>query len=122
MHSSVRLEHPRSDATCSAIAAFAHYYLLLTIDPARSRLPMRWTVLTMVEGVGPFVSFYAERQTTKSVRERAEGGLRTGSLKLEQSLLSGPIREGDEHAVAGARLLGGLPVVDELIRRGVVPK
>jgi integral membrane protein len=47
---------------------FYPLYLLLTLDLARRiRMPMLRTVLTMVAGTVPFVSFSAERQTTKWV-------------------------------------------------------
>jgi integral membrane protein len=46
-------------------------YLLLTLDLARRvRMSPLRTVLTMVAGTVPFVSFWAERETTRYVRER----------------------------------------------------
>jgi len=52
---------------------FYPLYLLLTLDLARRvRMSPLRTVLTMVAGTVPFVSFYAEHETTKWVRERLE--------------------------------------------------
>jgi integral membrane protein len=51
---------------------FYPLYLLLTFDLARrSKMPMRRTVLTMLSGTLPIVSFYAERRTTEWVQERS---------------------------------------------------
>jgi integral membrane protein len=46
-------------------------YLLLTLDLARRvRMSPLRTVLTMVAGTVPFVSFWAEHETTRYVRDR----------------------------------------------------
>ena len=51
---------------------FYPLYLLLTLDLARrARMSPGRTVLTMIAGTVPFVSFYAERETTRWVQERA---------------------------------------------------
>ena len=48
-------------------------YLLLTLDLARRvRMSPLRTVLTMVAGTVPFVSFWAERETTRYVRQLAD--------------------------------------------------
>jgi integral membrane protein len=50
---------------------FYPLYLLLTFDLARRvRMSPLRTVLTMVAGTIPFVSFYAERATTAHVKHR----------------------------------------------------
>jgi integral membrane protein len=50
---------------------FYPLYLLLTFDLARrARMSAVRTVLTMVAGTVPFVSFYAEHRTTEWVHER----------------------------------------------------
>ncbi|RZS34256.1 integral membrane protein [Herbihabitans rhizosphaerae] len=44
-------------------------YLVLAIDLAlKARWSMKGTVLVLLAGVVPFVSFYAERQVTRKVR------------------------------------------------------
>ena len=54
---------------------FYPLYLLLTLDLTRRvRMSPLRTVLTMLAGTIPFVSFYAERETTKWVRNRTEQG------------------------------------------------
>ncbi|OHV33037.1 hypothetical protein BCD49_28240 [Pseudofrankia sp. EUN1h] len=46
-------------------------YLLVTFDLAtKTRLPFRRTVLVMLAGTIPFVSFIAERSVTREVRAR----------------------------------------------------
>jgi integral membrane protein len=51
---------------------FYPLYLLLTFDLARrTKMSMRRTVLTMLSGTLPIVSFYAERRTTEWVQERS---------------------------------------------------
>jgi integral membrane protein len=51
---------------------FYPLYLLLTLDLARrTRMSPQRTVLTMVAGTVPFLSFYAERETTRWVHDRA---------------------------------------------------
>jgi integral membrane protein len=51
---------------------FYPLYLLLTFDLARrTHMPMRQTVLTMLSGTLPIVSFYAERRTTEWVLRQA---------------------------------------------------
>jgi integral membrane protein len=53
---------------------FYPLYLLLTLDLTRRvRMSPLRTVLTMLAGTIPFVSFYAERETTKWVTARDEG-------------------------------------------------
>jgi integral membrane protein len=50
---------------------FYPLYLLLTCDLARrTRMSPGRTVLTMIAGTVPFVSFYAERATTRWVQDR----------------------------------------------------
>jgi len=52
---------------------FYPLYLILTFDLARRvRMSLVRTVLTMVAGTIPFVSFYAEHETTKWVRARSD--------------------------------------------------
>src|SRR4051794_40679289 len=51
---------------------FYPLYILLTLILAiRTRMSLPRTVLTMIAGTVPFVSFYAERETTRWVLERA---------------------------------------------------
>jgi integral membrane protein len=50
---------------------FYPLYILLTLDLARRvRMTPVQTLLTVIAGTVPLASFYAERQTTKFVRER----------------------------------------------------
>src|SRR3954447_2693221 len=50
---------------------FYPLYLLLTLDLARRvRMSPLRTVVTMVAGTVPFVSFWAEHETTRYVRDR----------------------------------------------------
>ena len=50
---------------------FYPLYLLLTLDLARRvRMSPARTLLTMVAGTVPFVSFWTERETTRFVEER----------------------------------------------------
>jgi integral membrane protein len=52
---------------------FYPLYLLLTLDLARRvRMPPVRMLLTMLAGTVPFVSFWAERETTRYVTERSE--------------------------------------------------
>jgi integral membrane protein len=52
---------------------FYPLYLLLTLDLARRvRMPPLRMLLTMVAGTVPFVSFWAERETTRYVTERSD--------------------------------------------------
>ena len=52
---------------------FFPLYLVLTLVLAfRARMPMLRTALTMLAGTIPFVSFIAERETTKWVHAKAE--------------------------------------------------
>lgn len=47
-------------------------YLLLIVDlTRRSRLPLVHMLLVMAAGLVPFATFYAERRTTRWVREHA---------------------------------------------------
>ena len=53
---------------------FYPLYILLTLILAiRARMSLARTVLTMIAGTVPFVSFYAERETTRWVEERIAG-------------------------------------------------
>ena len=50
---------------------FYPLYILLTLILAiRARMSLARTVLTMIAGTVPFVSFYAERETTRWVEEQ----------------------------------------------------
>lgn len=63
------------DAVVGVIHGVFFYplYLILTLDLARRvRMSPVRTVLTMVAGTVPFVSFVAEHETTRWVRERSE--------------------------------------------------
>jgi integral membrane protein len=52
---------------------FYPLYLLLTLDLARRvRMPPVRMLLTMIAGTVPFVSFWAERETTRYVTERSD--------------------------------------------------
>src|SRR3954447_9441071 len=75
----IPLNHVADHPAVSEYVGVAHgvffypLYLILTIDLARRvRMPALRLILTMVAGTVPFVSFYAERETTKWVRERPE--------------------------------------------------
>lgn len=51
---------------------FYPLYILLTLILAiRARMSLARTVLTMIAGTVPFVSFYVERETTRYVTERS---------------------------------------------------
>jgi integral membrane protein len=66
-------DHPGIDKTLGFVHGVLFYplYILLTIDLGiRTRMhPLRLAVTALL-GTVPFVSFYAERQTTQFVRER----------------------------------------------------
>jgi len=75
----IPLNHLAGHPAVSEYVGLAHgmffypLYLILTVDLARRmRMSMLRLVLTMVAGTVPFVSFVAEHETTKWVRERPE--------------------------------------------------
>jgi integral membrane protein len=52
---------------------FYPLYLILTFDLGRRvKMPMLRLILTMVAGTVPFLSFYAEHETTKWVQDRPD--------------------------------------------------
>ena len=71
--------HKSVDAIVGVVHGVIFYplYLILTLDLARRvhMSPIR-TVLTMVAGTVPFVSFVAERQTTQWVHDNMSGRAR----------------------------------------------
>jgi integral membrane protein len=75
----IPLKAAAGNDSVNAVVGVAHgvifypLYLILTLDLARRvKMPMVRLVLTMLAGTVPFVSFYAEHETTKWVRERPE--------------------------------------------------
>jgi integral membrane protein len=75
----IPLEFAAGHKGVDAIVGVAHgvffypLYLILTLDLARRvKMPPVRLVLTLLAGTVPFVSFVAERETTKWVRSRSE--------------------------------------------------
>src|SRR3954447_2218852 len=75
----IPLNHLAGHPAVSEYVGVAHgmffypLYLILTFDLGRRvKMPMVRLILTMVAGTIPFVSFYAEHETTKWVRSRPE--------------------------------------------------
>jgi integral membrane protein len=67
--------HNGVDAVVGVVHGVFFYplYLILTLDLARRvKMPPLRLLLTMVAGTIPFVSFVAERATTRWVRDRPE--------------------------------------------------
>src|SRR3954454_11063033 len=72
----IPLNHLADHPAVSQYVGIAHgmffypLYLILTFDLGRRvKMPMPRLLLTMAAGTIPFVSFYAEHETTKWVRE-----------------------------------------------------
>lgn len=65
---------PRLSKTISPIHGFCYIvYLGLTFDLARRvGWPLKRTVLVMLAGTVPFLSFFVERRMTRDIREHAK--------------------------------------------------